>query len=212
MLKYALWLLLSLRGRLGRFLFLATTAALGLAGSLLFAAARPEFASLPQDLASVSARQWQLLAALAVVVYVQQALAAKRFHDCGMSGWWSTAPIAGGAGLCEYFYSDARPAVSALGVRSCLSPPPLVGSLGYLWLLCLHPSEAEPNEFGRTDIPPEAPRSPPRPASCRAKSPARSWRGDSSASGAAREVSPRAVDADSAASLDVGEKRLTLTS
>lgn len=156
MLKYAVWLLLSLRGRLGRFLFLATTAALGLAGSVLLAAARPDFGSLPHDLASVSTRQWQLLAALAVAVYVQQALAAKRFHDCGMSGWWSTAPIAGGAGLCEYLYSDAAGGIGAW--RSILLvAAAAVGGLGYLWLLCLHPSEAEPNEFGRTDIPPQAP-------------------------------------------------------
>lgn len=157
MLKYALWLLLSLSGRLGRFLFLATTAALGLAGSLLFAAARPEFASLPQDLASVSARQWPLLAAFAVVVYVQQALAAKRFHDCGMSGWWSTAPIAGGAGLGEYFCSDVAAGGFGAWRSILLVAAALAGSLGYLWLLCLHPSEAEPNEFGRTDLPPEAP-------------------------------------------------------
>ena len=158
MVKYALWLLLSLRGRLGRFLFLATTAALGLAGSVFFAAARPEFGSVPRDLASLSARQWQLLAVLAIALYVQQALAAKRFHDCGMSGWWSTAPIAGGAGLYEYFCSDAAAGGFGAWRSILLIAGAALGCLGYLWLLCLHPSDVEPNEFGRTDIPPPAPR------------------------------------------------------
>ena len=75
-----------------------------------------------------------------------------------MSGWWSTAPIAGGAGLCEYFYSDAAGGIGAW--RSIvLVAAAAVGSLGYLWMLCLHPSDVEPNEFGRTDIPPDAPHS-----------------------------------------------------
>ncbi len=155
MLSYGFWLLFSFRGRIGRFLFIAASLVWAFAASLFLGAMRPEIERLPESLHEVSLVRGGLALGVAVIVYVQQALAAKRFHDMGMSGWWTTAPLAGVLGIGEYF--DGIPADA--GGLGPIAPMLVVGiaigsALLYLWALYFGPGEPGPNDYGRCDMPP----------------------------------------------------------